>query len=67
MIFKRSLLGYFGRSRRCFFGLLVALFLGDPLPAQVNYLNLIQDKLRNGAILSAQFNHEFIDAYTKET
>lgn len=67
MIFKRSLLGYFGRSRRCCLGLIVALFLGVPLTAQVNYLNLIQDKLRNGAILSAQFNHEFIDAYTKET
>ena len=67
MIFKRSLLGYYGRSRRCCLGLIVALFLGVPLTAQVNYLNLIQDKLRNGAILSAQFNHEFIDAYTKET
>ena len=49
------------------FSLIVALFLGDLIPAQVNYLNSIQDKLRNGAILSAQFNHEFIDAYTQET
>jgi len=45
----------------------VALLLGAPLLAQVNYLNLIQDELRNGAILSAQFNYEFIDAYTQET
>ena len=45
----------------------MALLLGDPLLAQVNYLNLIQDNLRHGAILSAQFNHDFIDAYTQET
>lgn len=45
----------------------MALLLGAPLLAQVNYLNLIQDELRNGAILSAQFNYEFIDAYTQET
>lgn len=44
----------------------MALLLGDPLLAQVNYLNLIQDNLRHGAILSAQFNHDFIDAYTQE-
>ncbi len=45
----------------------MALLLGDHLLAQINYLNLIQDKLRSGTILSAQFNHEFIDAYTQET
>ena len=66
MIFKRSLLGYFSRSTRCWLSLIVALLLGDPLLAQVNYLNLIQDNLRHGAILSAQFNHDFIDAYTQE-
>ena len=67
MIFKRSLLGYFSRSTRCGLSLIVALLLGDPLLALVNYLNLIQDNLRHGAILSAQFNHYFIDAYTQET
>ena len=59
-------MGYFSRSIRCWLSLIVTLFLGEPLLAQENYLNLIQDKLRNGAILSAQFNHEFLDAYTQE-
>tara|TARA_B100000963_G_scaffold361057_1_gene394653 strand:- start:592 stop:1242 length:651 start_codon:yes stop_codon:yes gene_type:complete len=67
MISKRSSIGYFSRSTRCWLSLIVALLLGDHLLAQINYLNLIQDKLRSGTILSAQFNHEFIDAYTQET
>ena len=66
MIFKRSSIDYFCASRSCWLSLIMMLFWGGSLLAQENYLSLIQDKIRNGEILSAQFNHEFTDAYTQE-
>ena len=66
MIFKRSSVDYFCASRSCWLSLMMMLFWGGSLLAQETYLSLIQDKIRNGEILLAQFNHEFTDAYTQE-
>lgn len=66
MIFKRSSVDYFSALRSCWLGLMMMLFFGGSLLGQKSYLSLIQDKIRNGEILSAQFNHEFTDAYTQE-
>ncbi len=66
MIFKRSSVDYFSALRSCWLGLMMMLFFGGSLLGQESYLSLIQDKIRNGEILSAQFNHEFTDAYTQE-
>jgi hypothetical protein len=66
MSYRQSSAGYFRGCIRYCLTFCIMFFLGGSLLAQENYLTQIQDKIKKGEILFAQFNHEFTDAYTQE-
>ena len=67
MSFRRISVVHCCQSTMVWLSLILVFLMASPLPAQDNYLSLIQDKIRSGEVLSAQFSHEFTDAYTQET
>ena len=67
MSFRRISVVHCCQSTMVWLSLILVFLMTSPLPAQDNYLSLIQDKIRSGEVLSAQFSHDFTDAYTQET
>ena len=67
MSFRRTSVVHCRQSSRVWLSFIVVFLMTSSLPAQDNFLSLIQDKIRSGEVLSARFSHEFTDAYTQET